>query len=488
LKLEGLPNISKLWIDFAGNLPPAKSFFPAGHDRQTLLVRAEKALPNNAQCDDLDRLFSVGGVNLRNSARAQENIRKLCRCKAVAILVNLPASLFGGPLSQILKCLTAIKLCRELENSGISAVPVCWINAEPGSGLFRWSLTILNSDSELCSLHLQQAGVDGFSLDQIRREQLEALLAQIGVLGRNSFNSEALEILKNAYLPADSIPSASARLLSVLMEEWGMVLLDSQAAAAAFISAEPLQLLGNKAAEISASLRKQENRLIRAGYSDPIKPLSERISHGYFPMLLTQGLLMPVAAIVVDDGELFDCTCTLPLFETLGLSQPVLWPRASATILDAGSRRTLQKYDLSLMELFSGEDDIARKLETSVSTEETLEKFEELRSDFKSGMAELTTLAPDEHDLGRMIGDADKKVAYQIEKLKNRFESASAMRKETIGRHIRRACNFLTPKGTLQERELAGIYFLLQYSPATLGQIYEKLDAFQFDHQLISMD
>jgi uncharacterized protein YllA (UPF0747 family) len=48
----------------------------------------------------------------------------------VAVVTGQQVGLFSGPAYTIYKALTAVKLARDLANSGITAVPVFWLATE----------------------------------------------------------------------------------------------------------------------------------------------------------------------------------------------------------------------------------------------------------------------------------------------------------------------------------------------------------------------
>ncbi len=94
--------------------------------------------------------------------------------------------MFGGPASHLLKCLTAIKVCRELAKYGVPAVPVCWIGPlGDSSGL---SMRLLEDEGEFHRLGLQHQKQDFSPADPLPAERVTELLKQIEALGRGGFD------------------------------------------------------------------------------------------------------------------------------------------------------------------------------------------------------------------------------------------------------------------------------------------------------------
>ena len=65
----------------------------------------------------------------------------------------------------------------------------------------------------------------------------------------------------------------------------------------------------------------------------------------------------------------------MPLFDYFGLQPPVVWPRVSATIMDARSRKLLEKYHLNLEELFAGPEALLHKLLDDRLQSDPVERF-----------------------------------------------------------------------------------------------------------------
>jgi hypothetical protein len=55
-----------------------------------------------------------------------------------------------------------------------------------------------------------------------------------------------------------------------------------------------------------------------------------------------------------------------------------------------------------------------------------------------------------------------------------------------MGRHLDRLCSSLAPGGQLQE-SIGGVEFLLRYSRNLLPELYDKIDVWSQEHQVISI-
>jgi bacillithiol synthase len=476
LKFEELPDTPNIWIDF---LRSRLSFLPASREVHTLHAHANAIGQRATHREDVVSIIANGQIS--NSAKGLENIQKLRQSGSVAVIANFNSNVFGGPVFQIWKCLTAIKVSEKLAEQGISAVPICWINADPPPRFSTHSISLLDPESELYCLRLSaQESHDLSSQDSLSLEQTSAILKQIGDLGRGAFDAEMLDILQSALIPEHSFSSISARLISGLFEEWGMIVLDAGSPTFKPVIAEAVASLHNRAGLIDPLLKKQKETLSKEGNANECSE-SSVYTH------LIQSLVLPAAVSVVGPFEMDAYAGSLPIYDALGMLRPRAWPQCSATIVDVRSRRILERYNLNIHQLFSGEDAVIRTIRGRTPSLAT-KKLDDLKSEAETLLNELATSDSIGVEFVKSVNACKEKVVYQLERLRELSASAQARKEEVMRRQIHKACNFLAPRGSVQERELAGILIPLHYSLAGLRFLYDKLDILTLKHQLISMD
>jgi uncharacterized protein YllA (UPF0747 family) len=478
LRYAELPGIPKIWLDFAaGSLSglPSLSAFP---NIQSLQAQAQKAISRKHRCENLSHLLAL--TTGPDSAPAGESIHGLEQSDAVVVVTEIQASLFGGPLFHLLKCLTAIKVCRELAKRGIPAMPVCWIGCASPGDLSAWSVSLLDNEGELHRLRLQHGEENLSSADPLPGKQIAELLRKTEGFGQGMFDAEIIEILRSAYGPGATLASATARLLSALMKERGMIVLDPQASRFKPVLDKYRAVLRNQGPRAASAHQERSPALTGAsGF--------EQSSESCAPAFLEQNLVLPVAANVIGPGELRAFLDALPVFDELDLPRPVPWPQPGATILDRRSSRTLEKYSLGIQELFSGEREVIERIRRATPRSVSV-KLKDLALEADRRMEELGSVLPAGDDILMTRNSCKERMIYQIEKVRERFEAACARREEASQRRIHRACNLLAPDGRIQESGLSGLQFLLRHSRSVLQLLYERLDVLRFEHQLISMD
>jgi uncharacterized protein YllA (UPF0747 family) len=418
-------------------------------------------------------LIRALAVQLPNSPKVCESVDRLIKSDSVVVIANVYAALFGGPVSQFLKCLTAIKICEELKKKGTDAIPVCWLQPDPPPDFSKWSINLIDGNGEIHHLELSPGGC---AID----DRITELISEIRGFGNGVFDSEILDMLESVFVPGEAISSASARLISSLMENWGMIVFDSNTPEPKTLLKEALAPLQSTSAEIRDLLEGERTTLAERGHAHPF-PDAE------IPMSLIQSFILPILARVVDPYEIYSTAAALPVFARTGVTAPAYWPAASATVGDMKSRRTLARYNLRLVQLFSGDREVLRRTMESVPRG-AAEKLRVISAETETRITELKSLLPVGSELHKTADSCARKVLYQLQKLKNHLEASLNTKEQTAGRQIRKACNLLAPGQEVQERKLAGVQIPLSYSRDGLRRLYEKLEILTFEHQLIWMD
>jgi len=447
VRFEVLPEIPQRWIDFMNSKLP---FLPAPCEMQMLSDRANAVRTSAWRKNEL--LNGLANTAAPDFSKIADNLKQ----GGFAVAFDMRAGIFGGPLSQILKCLTAIKACEELAKIGISAVPTGCVSAAKHSSFPMESINLLDRESELHSLRLQRPEGSIFSAnDPIPENQAEQLISLIDDIGHGSFDTETIGAIKSAYASSAPLFSANTNLIAALMNEWNICFLKVE------VDANPLP--------------------------DIARALIQNRAESNYSALLNLCLAVPVIAWVMDPYEIDAYMQAAPVFDGIGLPRPAVWPQSSATILDARSRRILNRFRLNLSQLYSGEEEIAGRIENG-NPHLLQERFQALASEVEEIAAEVNSLCPAGSKSAKTAETCKGKAVYQLKKLQKQCVSAAQNRDRVIRRQIHMLCNSLAPNRHSQERELGGIQVPLRYSRAGIQHLYEKLDIFALEHQLISMD
>ena len=216
-----------IYLDYLAGvekLAPFYTHFPA--DEQALLTRASKTA---SQCPDsaglaqalleYNRRISAGSVALKNA-------QLLAEPQTLAVITGQQAGFAGGPLYDVYKAVTAIKLARHLaQATDKSVVPIFWIASEDSNvseidhtawtdrqgQLHRIRAELPDTRKQISTLPVGPSAIDAFS-------QLAQLLP----------NSEFRQTFHSLYEPrlGESWSTWFARIYAALFANHGLVMLE----------------------------------------------------------------------------------------------------------------------------------------------------------------------------------------------------------------------------------------------------------------------
>ncbi len=475
MKLRSLRAYSALFVDFVEDVPSARAFLPMRPTRENLISGARRARNASRSRREVCSLIKKRASELNAGERVLESVRLLNEQDAVPVSTSLPPDPVGGPLCLVLRCLTTVKLAAELGENGLPSVPLAWIQPDNGGFTSRRPLALLNEDFKLSRVFPGESA------------SFEGVLQQIVGLAPAKSDAEVLEGLKNSYQKGADSRTTSRQFLAWLMNEWGLVILDAADPDLHSLASDALEKAANNSQKTSAMLRAGTERLEEAGYASQQGSGSWNTVQNFVEACMMQDSILPAATIVAGSSDLHAVSLALPLFAELGLTPPLVWPRVSATLLDARTRKIRDRYGLSFEDFFAGAQQALHRIGLDAAVQAGSTRFTELATEIESEMRKLAGLAL-EDGLKAEVNSSREKMLYQIEKLHERFLSASKLRREAALRQLERACNTVAPDARPQECELSALYFLLRYSRAILRQIYDRMTVWNHEHQLIDVD
>ncbi len=513
VKFRNLPGFSRLFVDWIEGVPSARAFLPFRPELAALRERAlELGRGSSCRAEIHRLLLSQAGIYNAGDL-ALKNIHRLLLPDSMVILTSLPAAVAGGPLSLLLKCLTTAKIAAELERNGVPAIPVCWLDPAAGGETALTSVALLDQEGRLQKLELGSAAASDSAggSDWPVPEEIEACFTLLETSLGFDLKDPVLQELTKAFARGTPFRIASARFISAIVNEWGIVLLDPRTREFRDIALRVLAGSDFSLERATYLFCRRQKSLLEAGYYRPgsdlgggaealskkqqadadvpmeVEDAAEGVSPGpYLQMFLEASL--PVAGYVIDHREIHEFALAAALFEELGFHPPPVWPRASATILDARNRKIMEKYGIGLASLLARNSELLRDLARDGSQGEITSRFESLSSLIEKSLGEIARVYPPEDSLSELAADTRSRMLFQLEKLKERYMAAMTVRREVTGRQVQRILSSIAPEGNLQEDVIASLHFIRNNSSGFAHRLYDRLDIESFEHQLISME
>jgi bacillithiol biosynthesis cysteine-adding enzyme BshC len=529
------PWIRRLAADYAFNFPAVESFFagdPTAHAAWADAITRTLAHTRNRR--DIVDVLLAQQTKRGAPPEAVAAAGSLADARSVAIVTGQQAGLFGGPMFTLLKALTALKLAdRVRREHGVPAVAVFWIDAEDHDWNEVRSCSVLNASLERQTVSLpghaaaNHAPVATVALDSHVTSVLDQLEA---ALAPTEFRDAIMADLRQSYAVGRGMSEAFGTWLERVLGSRGLVVYDAADPASkplvsrVFVSelqrpGETARLAAAAGAGLVArgyhsqvhtnedglalfhmadgrrSIRQQGAQFVVGDGSIPAATLIEQAETqpGLFsPNVLlrpiVQDTLFPTICYVAGPNELAYLGQLRGVYDRFGIPMPLMYPRASATLLDANAMRFLTKYHLPLESLHAQDESALNQLLEAQIPPAVDRSFaataESIETSMRSVIESISAIDPTlegaaRSTLGRMQHD--------LQTLHGKMIQAAKRRNDTLRRQFMRTRALAFPDGDAQERTIGFVSFLNQYGPALIGRLEEELPLDMGHHWIVSI-
>ena len=503
-----LPSTSALFNEYITDWTRVRSFYPQNYSVDSIadFARRRPALETRHR----EKLCAALLEQQKQWGGDTTSVDKLAS-GAVAVIGGQQPGLFTGPGYTIFKTLTVIKLAQALERMGVLAVPVFWIAAEDHDHEeIQWA-TVLDRNSSLQKIAVDFANGESAPAGWLHfREDVEEAVSKcLSCLPESEFQPAVSALLNTAYKPLVSPVEAFAKMMARLFEGTGLILANPLHDELKRLAAPTLSEAVRRNGEIRSAVLARSGELLQAGYHEqvkvdnnftglfayhgksrqPVRPEEIRIDAPLSPNVLlrpaVQDVIFPTAAYVGGPAEIAYFAQARGVYDTLQRPMPPVFPRISATILEARVARPLKKYDMEFADAFRGREFMKRKAVESVQGVELFDRVgDRLTSELESLRSALNGVDP---TLTGALDTSKQKILHQVEGLRTKFVNAEARRNETLERHMDAITNSLFPEKKLQERVINITSFLVRYGLNFVEQLDGLLSLDCREHQVIDI-
>lgn len=538
IPFDQIPQQTRLFLDYLRDPIALRRFYPeAVRAHYEVSERRAGVLANHktdreAVGDALEEMNRSWGASEKTIA----NIRLLREADCIAVVSGQQAGLFTGPLYTIYKALSAVKLAECMTQRGIKSVPVFWMATEDHDFPEVATAEILNRDCALSNVtvpaevHPDGLPVGRVVLDESIKASLQSLLE---ALPKTEFRDDLEKLLRDAYQPGRKFSDAFAQVMTALVGQQGLILLDpldsqlKQAAAPLYAEA------ARHGHEIAIAIVNRSRELEEAGYHAQVAPSEnsfplfwhdengarhaltrtesgkyqtkdggeehaaeelaqwalrepDRFSPNVTLRAVVQDFLLPTVAYYGGAAEIAYFAQTAEVYRILDRPVTPILPRTSMTLVERHTWRSLERYGISLTDFFAGLDHVLARVVKEYLGKETAEAFEHTTRTFNSELDDLQEqLRRVDPTLAAALEKGRRKINYQIDGLLTRFNRAQVGRDEAVHRQIERAFELLYPGKTLQERRINITSLLARHGRYAVDWVYEAIDLGSNDHQIV---
>ncbi len=534
-----IPHQSRLFLDYLQDPAALHNYYPnAVRFHHELAARAPEVLAAHktdraALCAALHALNSDWGAGAETLA----NVERLRAGNCVAIVSGQQVGLFTGPLYTLYKALSAVKLAGCLTQRGTEAVPVFWLATEDHDWPEVQTAEVIACDGRLASVSLPEGlHVDGAPVGHVVLDERTSAAVQrlLDVLPASEFSADLAALVRDAYAPGRTYGAAFARMMTALTGRYGLVLLDPLDARLKQLAAPLYAEAARRAPDIAAAIETRSHALTAAGYHAQVHATADA-----FPLFLhldgarhaltrtddgryrakgvradaayttaelaawaarepevfspnvtlravVQDYLLPTVAYYGGAAEVAYFAQTAEAYRVLARPATPILHRASLTIVERRTARTLQRYGLTLTDLFAGLDAVeARVVEEYLGVAQA-KVFDQTETTISHALADLRVQLRDfDPTLADALTKGGQKIEHQLAGLRTRFHRAQLARDRAAHRQLERAYTALYPDKTLQERRLNITSLLARHGRYCLDWIFDAIDLSSVDHQIV---
>jgi bacillithiol synthase len=529
ISFASIPHTTHIFRDFLSYSPEIRKFFPTQPDVEHVAASA------NSVPRDRERLSKVADVLERQNRRCgasdatSRNIQQL-RDGAFAVVTGQQVGLFGGPLLSLFKAASVLALAKQVKALGVECVPVFWLASEDHDLTEVNQTLLLTSDLQLAPFTLVSDGVDGAPVSRLRFSggSNETVAKAAELLG----DSLAADYLRDSYAEGESFSSAYAKLFTRIFRDHGLILLDPSDPELHRIATPLFVDALTRAADLDDAILARNRELQAGGYHEQVKVTGESTplfalldgarvpihrANGQFkigrdavpadelrrriesapeqfsanvllrPVL--QDYWLPTLAYIGGPAEIaYFAQVAVVYKQLLGRVTPIV-SRLSATLIERRIERLLNKYEIELPQLFHGEHELRDCLAARALPADLKQNFQSAKLNAEGAMKRVSdSLWQLDSTLVEAASRATSKMQYQIDRLQKRAAQAELRRTEILTRHAAQIENAIYPRKTLQEREIAGIYFYAKYGPSLIKQLIDLAQTRCIEHKVLVLD
>ncbi len=198
--------------------------------------------------------------------------------------------------------------------------------------------------------------------------------------------------------------------------------------------------------------------------------------------------LLPTAAYVAGPGETSYYAQLRGVYDAFGVPMPVVYPRASATLVESKVQKVLDRYALTVADLDGDLEPLHRRLVLALSEHDVEGAFGAATRSLHEAMNALKPVAANVDATLAKSADATRAALQkELSAFQDRVVRAEKRNHDVVRDQLDKAQAGLYPTGKLQERALSALYFVNKYGLDLVARWLDGLDLDTTAHQVIEL-
>jgi len=528
LAFRQLPHQPKLFLSYVDHFEKVKAFYAHPPTIEAVTRLAKRIDYPAERRAEVARILKGQNAQLGAGELTQAHLQRL-ENGALAVVSGQQVGLFGGPAYSIYKALTAVQIAEELTRGGIEAVAVFWMATEDHD-LEEVRHATWFDDGKLVRFELPDGNETGNPVGRIPLGgEVERLVREAAELLQNQGGDLLAQYLMDSYGAKETYGSAFGKLFARLFAKQGLILMNPLDAALHNVAAPLYQHALAERDELNAKLLERERELERAGYAAQVKVTAkstvlfymgdgarqvitasdgkfhadekswprEELVHlthvepgSFSPNALfrpvVQDYLLPTVAFIGGPAELSYIAQSEVLYRELLGRMPVMLPRPGFTLVDAKAKKLLDKYGVSVEEVWAGPQELRRKMERASVPKSLSKDFERYQKQMAKMLEGLgNQIEKLDATLAGTVERTRKGIEFHLEQLRQKAGRAQDQRLGLLAAHEQHLSSLLNPHKVLQERELCLLPFLARWGASGLAELQKLCTGKELGHHFL---
>ncbi|MGH9661008.1 MAG: bacillithiol biosynthesis cysteine-adding enzyme BshC [Bryobacteraceae bacterium] len=506
-----LPHTTRMFADFAYHFDRVQAFYrhaPGAYAE----AAAEIGFP------DERRAALVRALRIQNDD--EELLGRLAQPGTLAVVTGQQVGLYSGPAYTLYKALTAVKLARQLTDSGIPAVPVFWLATEDHDFAEINHCWTFDSALRPVELRIDGDGAGGRPVGDLVLDTPPAF-----PLDGFAFGDDVRALVEAAYRPGATFGGAFSGLLRSLLPAHGLLYVDPMLPAMRELAAPAMRAALDQAPELAARIEQRNLDLVAGGYhaqvhveehtslvflleggrrialkrsgreyaaedrrftSEELRDRAASLSPNALLRPVVQDSILPTVAYVGGPAELAYLAQSEVIYRAVLGRMPVALSRSGFTLLDKRSEKLLRRYQLSAGDCFHGEEHLRERAAAVLVPAAVSAALEEARGSVARSLdsldAELDRFDP---TLAAALVNSRRKIDFQVSRMDHKIRREALRRDDRAARDAASLAGLVYPHKHLQERLYSILPFLARHGLDLIDRVYENIELDCPDHRLL---